>query len=411
MYRRNLQEKIVAALQDTPVILINGARQTGKSTLVKTLLSSSHAYWTLDDPTTLSAIKKDPMGFISNLKSPVILDEVQRAPEIFLPIKMMVDNQRTPGQFILTGSANVLTLPKLADSLAGRMEIHTLWPLSQGEMAGVQNDVIENLFSSEKLYATEVLDLGSLIERIVRGGYPEIQKRTSPDRQREWFKSYVTTILQKDIWDLSRIEGVIEFPNLFTLLATRAGALLNTSDVSRALGMSNTTLKRYLSLLEKIYFIYYLPAWSKNLTKRLVKTPKIYLNDTGLLSYLVGVDGEGFLQDPTQLGHVLENFVVMELLKQSTWSKIAVNLYHYRTAAGQEVDIVLEARDSRVVAIEVKLSKTLHLSDFKGIDAFEQEIGNKFHRGVVFYMGDKVIPYAHNKQAIPLSYLWGKSGI
>jgi predicted AAA+ superfamily ATPase len=406
MYRRDLREKIVEALQDTPVILINGARQTGKSTLVKELLLSTHTYWTLDDLSVLSAIKKDPMGFVSNLSFPVILDEVQRAPEIFLPIKMIVDQKRTPGQFILTGSANVLMLPKLADSLAGRMEIHTLWPLSQGEITDTHGDIIENLFNMEKLYTTESLDLDSLIKRIMRGGYPEIQKRPTQNRQSEWFNSYIATILQKDIWDLSRIEGIVEFPALFNLLATRVGTLVNASEISRALGMSNTTLKRYFSLLEKIYFIYQLPSWSKNFTKRLVRAPKLYLNDTGLLTYLLGSDEEGLRQNPTILGHVLENFVVMELLKKSTWSRVPTNLYHYRTASGQEVDIILEARDSRVVAIEVKLSKTVQPSDFKGINVFEEETGKKFYRGIIFYMGDKVVPYGKNKHAIPLSFLW-----
>lgn len=407
MYKRHLSEKILSAVSDTPVVLINGGRQTGKSTLVKDLLSTSHAYWTFDDSSTISAVKNDPIGFVSNLKFPVILDEIQRVPEIFLPIKTIVDKERHPGQFVLTGSANVLMLPNLADSLAGRMEIHTLYPLSQGEILGIKEDFISQLFGLGNLDALETLSFDSLVDRILKGGYPEIQKRLSFDRQKEWFRSYVMTILQKDIRDLSDLEGLMELPNLLSLLASRAGNLLNMSELSRSLGIPNTTLKRYLTLLERVYFVHTLPAWSRNYTKRLVKAPKVYLNDTGLLTYLMGINKEGLLENSRLLGHVLENFVVMELLKQITWSKVMVNAYHYRTFAGKEVDIVLESMDLKVVGIEVKLSKTVSVSDFKGIDELEKEVGEKFCQGIVLYAGDRVIPFAHNKKAVPLSCLWG----
>lgn len=412
MFNRNISSSFLDALEDTPVVLINGSRQVGKSTFVKSLLNASHQYFTLDDPTTLMSIKKDPMMFLDGLDGPVIIDEIQRAPELFLPIKKKVDNQVIPGYFVLTGSANVLALPKLGDSLAGRMEIHTLWPLSQGEILGVQEDFIHLLFGetisalSLSKASIQKLSLNDLIQQLCQGGYPESIRRTQPQRRQKWFSSYMKMILEKDINDLSQIEGLTELPNLMQLMASRCGNLVNTSEVARTLSIPTTTLKRYLSLLENLYLLVFLPAWSKNMTKRLVKAPKIYLNDTGLLLHLLGYNHERLLNDKSFLGHVLENFVVMELQKQMTWSQQPCRMYHYRTHNGQKVDIILEAPDSRIVAVEVKLANSVGPKDFSGMQDIEHERGNDFHRGIIFYLGDTIVPFGKNKHAIPLHYLW-----
>lgn len=411
MFSRNVTSPFFEAMQDTPVILINGSRQVGKSTFVKSLLNTSHQYFTLDDPTTLMSIKKDPMMFLDGLSGPVIIDEIQRAPDLFLPIKKKVDNQIIPGYFVLTGSANVLALPRLGDSLAGRMEIHTLWPLSQGEMLGIQEDFIAHAFSgiafgSQLKVPIPKLPLSNLVQKLCQGGYPEAIRREQPQRRQKWFASYMAIILEKDIRDLSQIEGLTELPNLMQLLASRCGNLVNTSDIARTLGIANTTLKRYLSLLENLYLLVFIPAWSKNITKRLVKSPKIYLNDTGLLLNLLGYSHDRLLNDKGFLGHVLENFVVMEIQKQMTWSQQSCRMYHYRTHNGQEVDIILEAPDSRIVAIEIKLANSVGPKAFSGMIDLEQELGNNFHRGILFYLGDTIVPFGKNKHAIPLSYLW-----
>jgi predicted AAA+ superfamily ATPase len=410
MFKRNISDNFLSAIQDTPVVLVNGSRQVGKSTFVKSLLQDTHQYITLDDPTTLMSIKKDPMMFVAGLNNPVIIDEIQRAPELLLPIKKNVDDFRRSGYFVLTGSANVLSLPRVGDSLAGRMEIHTLWPLSRGEIIGVKEDFVQALFSDkfisqQKKHVQNKLSLDELIHWLCQGGYPESISRDVHQRRQKWFAYYMTSILDKDVRELSNIEGLLELPNLMQLIASRCGSLLNVSEVSRTLGIPHTTLKRYLSLLENLYLLVPLPAWSKNITKRLAKAQKIYLNDTGLLLHLMGYDHTQLLNNKGFLGHVLENFIVMELKKQMTWSQQVCRMYYYRTHGGKEVDIVLEAPDARVIAIEVKLANSISPKDFAGVVDLEQELGNNFYRGIVLYFGDTIVPFGSNKHAIPLSYL------
>lgn len=406
MYKRNITQDFLESLQDTPVLLLNGARQAGKSTLVKSLIGTDHQYYTMDDPTTLSSIKKDPLMFLEGLTGPTIFDEVQRTPELFLPLKKVVDNNKIPGYFVLTGSANILSLPRIADSLAGRIEIHTLWPLSQGEIEGHKEDFINTIFNKELPLPQKHISLEDLVDRLITGGYPAPLQRSTGNRQQKWFSSYLSTILEKDIRELSNIEGLTEIPSLMHLCAARCGTLLNMTEFSRSLGLAHSTLKRYLTLLEKTYLLVSLPAWSKNLSKRLVKTPKIYLNDTGLLTHLVDFNKTRLLNDKNFLGHVLENFVVMELKKQMTWSQQRSTIYHYRTHSQKEVDIILEAPDSRVIGIEVKLAHAVSAKDFDGINSLEEDIGPHLHRGIVFYMGREIIPFGRNKHALPLSLLW-----
>lgn len=423
MLRRNLTDGFLEALQDTPVLLINGSRQVGKSTFVKSLLSETHFYYTFDDPTTLAGAKKDPLLFLESLPGPSIVDEIQRVPEIFLPLKKIVDDQRRPGFFILTGSANVLSLPKLADSLAGRMEVHTLWPLSQGEIWGKKEDFINFAFNTPMTEGKKEKPrhnlghpssakpaLDQIASLVTEGGYPEALNRSSSSRRQKWFSSYLVTILEKDIKDLSNIEGLLDLPNLMKLFASRCGSLLNTSEVSRSLGIAQTTLKRYLTLLEKTYLLVFLPAWTKNLSKRMVKTPKVYLNDTGLLTHLVDYGANRLLEDKAFFGHVLENFVVMELKKQMTWSQQSCQIYHYRTHSQKEVDIILEAPDSRITGIEVKLAHSIQAKDFSGLQSLEEDLGGQFHRGFVLYLGDTCVPFGKNKYAVPLSWLWETTG-
>src|SRR5262245_16450316 len=298
MYKRFLRPPLLAALADTPVIFLNGARQTGKSTLVRELAESEHParYVTFDDATVLAAARHDPAGFVAQLGRPVIIDEVQLAPEIFPVLKIAVDRNRQPGGFLLTGSANILLTPRVSESLAGRMEILTLWPLSQGEIEGIEENLIDCLFSAQfALPHTSLKDAGTrddLLARVVRGGYPEAFGRRTEERRREWFGAYITTILQRDVREMANIEGLTELPRVLTLLATRASSLHNLADISRSIDIPQSTLRRYLTLLETTSLLSPLPAWSSNLGKRLVKAPKLALNDTGLLTYLLGAERE-----------------------------------------------------------------------------------------------------------------------
>lgn len=409
LFPRNLQTDLLEATKVTPVVLINGARQTGKSTLAVGMFPPDNRprYISLDDIATLGLAKSSPKSFIQGIAGPVIIDEIQRAPELFLPIKEAIDKMRKPGRFILTGSANVLSLPKLADSLAGRMEIYTLWPLSRGELEGQQESFIDTVFSKQTMPNLSAIEMHQLIQALVAGGYPNIQSRTSTRLRENWYTSYITSLLERDVRELSNIEGLTELPNLLSLLASRAGGLMNLSDVSRSLELSYMTLKRYLALLQAVYVVVELPAWANNLGKRLVKSPKLYINDTGLLCHLIGRDAAALESNKPLLGSVFENFVVMELMKQTAWSTLRPKLYHYRTSDGRyEVDLVLEARDGRVVGVECKSSSTVTKDNFKGLYALREDAGSKFIRGVVLYSGSNTLRFDDKMEAVPVSALW-----
>ncbi|HZL69835.1 MAG TPA: ATP-binding protein [Candidatus Limnocylindrales bacterium] len=409
--RRNITDHLLQALADTPVVLVNGARQTGKSTLVQSteLAEPGRQYLTFDDPSILAAAKRDPSGFVSGLNTPVILDEVQHVPEVFPVIKLALDRRREPGRFLLTGSANVLLLPKLSESLAGRMEVLTLWPFSQGEINGVQEGFIDTLFSKQPDWQagkSSAPRRAELFAKILAGGYPPLATRRQAARRKAWFQSYLMTILQRDIRDLANISDLTAVPQLLSVIASRAGALLNFADLSRSLSLPQTTLKRYFALLETTFLVQLLRSWSVNTGQRAILTPKVYLNDTGLLAHLVGLTLERLELDPGMAGGVLENFVLMELRKQSAWSETQPEFFYWRTASGQEVDIVLEDSAGRIVGIEVKASATLHGGDLRGLETLAKATHKRWLRGVVLYTGSEIVPFTSTLHGVPVSLLW-----
>lgn len=367
--------------------------------------SDSPAYVTLDDMHTLGLARSGPQAFVQSLPPRVILDEIQRVPELLLPIKLAVDRNRKPGRFFITGSADVMSLPKISESLAGRIEIHTLWPLSQGEIRGQQERFIDALFSKETIPAVKSATLADVLAIATTGGYPAVQNRTT-DRRSEWFDSYISSLMDRDVRDLSNIEQLTALPNLLELIATRLGGLLNNSDLSRSLELPLTTLKRYLSLLKLLFLVVPVRPWFGNYGKRLIKLPKLYLNDTGLLCHILGYDIEAISANGKLLGAVFENFVVMELIKQLTWSRVRAKIFHFRTVNGQEVDIVLEAADGRIVGIECKAATTIKSDTFRGLKALKELVGGKFHRGIVLYTGANILAPAPDMQAVPVSALW-----
>ena len=402
-----IEDAVRRAMADTPVVLLNGARQTGKTTLVQTIAETVHAeYFTLDDAATLALIAGDPSGFIRGLTGPMVLDEIQKVPELFPAIKLAVDRNRQPGRFLLTGSANVMTLPRLSESLAGRMEVIPLFPFSAGELAGRCEDFINQLFDGSLAKGNTSPLREDIPERLARGGYPEAVQRQTADRRSAWFAAYISTILQRDVRDLAQIDALHTLPNLLKLLAARASGLLNLADVGRDAGLPHTTLTRYLTLLETVFLVHRLPAWSRNLGKRLVKAPKIHLLDTGLACHLVGADVQRLSKDRPLLGRLLETFVVGELRKQISWANLQVTLYHLRTAAGSEVDVVLEKADGTVAAIEVKASATVDASDFAALKTLRDQLGDQFRAGVVLYLGDQTVPFGDRLWLVPLPALW-----
>lgn len=411
MIRRNIREAVVKAMADTPVVLLNGARQTGKTTLARELASAQGArYFTLDDAATLALAAGDPCGFIGSLSGPVIIDEIQKSADLFPAIKLAVDENRSPGRFMLTGSANVMTLPRLSESLAGRMEVIPLYPFSAGEMAGGQVTFLERLFDGG-IAGTEMMPTtDDLPRRLVRGGYPEAVQRSDEERRGAWFASYISTILQRDVRDLARVEGLYALPNLLKLLAARGAGLLNLADVGRAAGLPHSTVTRYLALLETVFLVHRLPAWSANLGKRQVKAAKLHLVDTGLACHLLGLDAKRLGDDRTMLGKMLETFVVGELRKQLSWSDPRTLLYHYRTAAGSEVDIVLERPDGSVAGVEVKAGAMAGPADFKALQALRDELGGRFRAGVVLYSGRQTVPFGDRLWLVPLQSVWAVPG-
>lgn len=407
MIERKVKPQLMAALSDSPVVLIHGARQTGKSTLVKSIAERDYPakYITFDDSSILSAALNNPRDFISGYQGNLIIDEVQRAPEIFLAIKSSVDKNRKPGKFILTGSANVLSLPKISESLAGRMEILRLFPLSQNEISGSKKNLVEEI-SKNNFNPSYRVTQDNFTNIVLSGGFPEMLTRKDRKRQKAWFNSYITTILQRDVRDIANIEKLNDLPKLLSLFASRAGTLFNYAEFSRSSTIPQTTLKRYISLFEAIFMIQVLPAWSGNLSKRLIKTPKLYLNDTGLLSHLIGFESERIISDAIMWGRILENFVFVEMLKQTSWSDFNLSLYHYRTASGQEIDFIIERNDGKLIAVEVKATSKIDAKDFNHIKAFANETKDKFLRGILFYTGSEIIPFSKNLIALPISALW-----
>jgi uncharacterized protein len=410
MYQRYIVKPIIEALKDTPAILINGARQTGKSTLCRQLVEAGSfdgQIMTMDDPTTLAAAQADPLGFLQNLSPHVIIDEVQRAPELFLSIKKLVDDNRKGRRLILTGSADVMTLPQVADSLAGRIEIHDLWPLSQAEIRGNKSNFLDTLIAADGRFQSHKNNWKDLIEAIRAGGYPEALQRATEWRKAKWFESYIDAVLQKDIKDLANIEGLTQLPNILQLIATRVGSTINLSDIARLSGVKNTTFQRYMALLEHVFLILKIPAWTPNIEGQFVKSPKIVLNDTGLLCHLRGENVESLMGNRTTAGAFLENFFVMEIIKLLSWSDLFLKAYHFSIHRGAEVDLVLEDRKKQLYGIEIKSTASVDQNDFKGLKRLAEVAGKKFQRGIVLYGGEHMVGgFGENLQAVPLSAVW-----
>ncbi len=408
MIERTLTPQLRAALADTPVVLLHGARQTGKSTLVRMLADErGMEYATLDEAVHLAAAQRDPDAFLDGFERPLIIDEVQRVPDLLRAIKVRVDRRRAPGMYLLTGSANTMLLPRVAESLAGRVEVLTLHPFSQSELRGMHGTVIDQLFTARPVWQQgSDIDPAALGVMVCTGGYPEAVARTHDDRRNAWFQSYVTTILQRDVRDISNIEGLTAMPRLLELLAARTGGLSNLASLAGDAGMPQTTLKRYLALLMTTFLVTELPPWSRNLGLRMVRTPKLYIADPGLAAALLHLVPARLDQQPVLRGVLLETFVHAELRRLIGWSATQPRLYFFRTHNGAEVDFLLERGDGQIVAIELKAASTVHPTDFRVLEQLRDALGSAFLRGILLYTGSERIPFGKQLAAHPISMLW-----
>jgi uncharacterized protein len=404
---RLIEPELRDALADSPVVLIHGPRQCGKTTLARSVGDSlGYAYLNLDDPTQRAAAEADPVGFIQDLPERAIIDEVQRAPALFAAIKTVVDRNRRPGRFLLTGSANVLLLPKLADSLAGRMEIIRLFPLAQVEIERRQPGFLDALFGSG-FVSRQTARLGpALAGRIVAGGYPSALTRVSSLRRARWYRNYLEAMVQRDVRDLARIAALDTLPRLLEVAAGQTARLVNVSELASPFQLSRPTIRDYITLLERVFLIDELPAWHSNRLSRLVKTAKLHIGDTGLAAALLGFDAESLYRDRPLYGQMLESFVFQELRRQAGAHSAEIRFHHFRDKDGYEVDLVLEHSGRRLAGIEVKAAASVANRDFRGLRKLAAATGERFAAGVVLYDGETSIRFDDRMFAIPIRALW-----
>lgn len=405
MYPRFIERQVREAMTDTRVVLLCGPRQSGKTTLAERIADDTIPFVSLDDATTLDAALSDPVGLIRGLDK-AIIDEVQRAPDLLLAIKTAVDADQRAGRFLLTGSANLMTLPRIADSLAGRMQVVRLLPLAQAEVGETPSSFLESAFAYEIAEPRNVVVGDMLVETVLAGGYPEALARTRWKRRQDWHLNYVEALIQRDARTVAGIEQVQLMPRLLRIFAEHSGRLVNYSGLGAEIGLNHVTTRKYAAVFESLFLVHTLQPWYTNALKRLTKTPKLHFLDAGLLAALKALSPDRAHRDRTPFGPVLETFVLGELLKLSSWSGGRHAFSHFRDKERNEVDIVIEDKRGRVVGIEVKASATVSRKDFSGLHRLAAACGDKFAMGVVLYDHDRIVPFGDRMAAVPISTLW-----
>lgn len=406
LYPRWIAPRISEALLDTPVVLLVGPRQAGKTTLARQVAAHGLRYLTLDDELTLLAARNDPVGLVRDLDRAVI-DEIQRAPQLLLALKKSVDEDRRPGRFLLTGSANLMALPTVADSLAGRMEVLSLLPLSQSEIEESASNWLDAAFSGHILESRVPVLGDELIERVLRGGYPEVLTRPSAKRRAIWARQYLDAIIQRDVRDVASIEKLDQLPRFLRALAHTAGQMCNYTQLGGQVGLDGKTAARYVGVFEQMYLLKRVEVWARNRLGRVVKTPKMQFIDAGLLAALLDLNGDAAKRERHRFGSVLETFVFGELLKHAATAEGDYRLMYYRDADKVEVDLVIENASGQLVGVEVRAAATIRESDLRGLRKLAGLAGERFRLGVVLYDGAETLPLGSGLWAAPLSSLWG----
>jgi predicted AAA+ superfamily ATPase len=408
-FDRPLRDAVSVALADTPVVCLLGPRQAGKTTLARQF-EPKYGYVTLDDPATLAFAQSDPFGFVAALPDPVILDEVQRVPELLRAIKLSVDRDRRPGRFLLTGSANLLLLPRLGDSLAGRMEVVDLQPLTAAEQARKPGRFLQALLEDKlkpALLPAGNPDMQGLAQRVVMGGFPEAVRR-APERARAWHRQYLRALIERDVRDVARVHDTRELARLLELLSLRTAQLLNIANLSKELELRRETVERYFAVCERLFLARRLNAWHSNRAKRLIKAPKVHLVDSGLAATLSGLGADAAVAQRERFGHLLETFAVQQLIAQAGWTAPELEFSHYRDKDQVEVDLVI-SRGRDVWGVEVKAAATVTPADGAGLRRLADQCGKHFRGGALLHAGNATVKLAvENCLAVPLARLWDR---
>ncbi|MGH9023085.1 MAG: ATP-binding protein [Acidimicrobiia bacterium] len=408
LYPRGVIERILEALSDTPVVAVNGARQVGKSTLMGQLRDAgvNAEILSLDDSAQRRLAVADPDGFVERRAPTLVIDEVQLVPELMRAVKASVDRDRRPGRFVLTGSTRLLATPGITESLAGRMEVIELWPLSQGELASRPERFVDACFGGiDAVAASSDLTKDDYIERLCAGGFPEAERRRG-SRRGAWFEAYATSVVERVVNEVADVRRQGEIPQLVRLCAARTGQELNVAAMGSELGLPARTTSAYLAHLATVFLVSLHPAWATNLSAKVVRKPKVVMVDSGLAAHLLRADPASLRQPDAPLGPLMETFVLGELRRQMSWAPSWPSLSHFRDRQGYEVDAVLEGPGARVVGLEVKASTAVSSRDFRGLRLLAERLGPRFVAGIVLYTGRQTVPASDRLAAMPISALW-----
>lgn len=403
LFPRFTKDRLLDDVQDSPVVLVHGPRQCGKSTLSQML--PKYDYISFDNEADEHTARSDPSGFVKNLPERIILDEVQRVPRVFLAIKMAVDNKRIYGRFVLTGSSNILRSSRMPDSLAGRMRVLRLHPLSQEELAGKKTSFLDHLFKGRFVSKSLTCSRNQVIDKVLEGGFPEAFAYKTQQRKLSWYQNYVSLIVQRDVKTLAHIRGLDALPKLLSFAANQTAQLINYTKMASDFQLNRSTICDYVALLEQMFFFDRLLPYRGSRLSRLIKTPKLHFSDTGLACALMQVNKERLQTDGPLLGHVLETFVYQELRRMASYHTAWHDFSHYRDKKSVEVDVVIE-REGKTVGVEVKASATVYPKDFKPLQKLQKHLGSTFACGVVLYCGERIIGFGKNLYALPISILW-----
>lgn len=407
LYPRYLEGPLRGAMSDTRVVAIAGPRQSGKSTLARVIGGKNATYLSLDEAVNFLAAKDDPTGFVRRTQGLTIIDEIQRVPELMLAIKLSVDDDPQPGRFLVTGSADIRTLPTIQDSLAGRIEVRNLYPLSRDEILARRSTFLSDVFAGVLPEPGEAYDPFVLPRIVGTGGFPEAVRRKDNARRRDWLKAYSLAIVEQDITDNWTLDRRRDMPRLLEALAQHCSETLNLTTIGAQLGMDRKTVDRHAGILEQLFLVRRVRPWFRNELKRLAKTPKLHFLDSGLAAALRRQNLEKLGPNRVPLGPLLETFVFAELCKQASWSDDAPEIFHYRDLDGGEIDFILESWDKRIVAIEVKAGATVRPDAFATMRKLAAVLGDAFALGVVLYDGRQRLPLGDKLWAAPLATLWG----